>query len=56
MAADTQRDQVFETVMSKFASELNMTNLEILRRAAILAAPAVSEENLPAKSLARLGV
>ena len=50
MTADAQRDQVFEVVVSKLASRLDMMHLEIFRCAAMLTAPTVSAENLSAKN------
>ena len=56
MTADAQRDQVFEAVVSKLASRLHMMHLEIFRRTAMLTAPAISAQNLFAKSLVHVRV
>jgi hypothetical protein len=55
MAFDAQRDQVFEAVMSELTPKLDVMNLEVLDCAAILTAPSIAPENLPAKILVRLG-
>lgn len=56
MTAGAQCDQVFEAVVSKFASRLDMMHLEIFRCAAMLTAPAISVQNLFANSLVRVWV
>jgi len=54
MTADAQCDQVFEAVVSKLASRLDVVHLKVFSRATILAAPAVSAQNLFANSLVRV--
>ncbi len=56
MTTDAKRYQVFEGVVSQPASRLEMMNLEILRRSAVLAFPAVSLENLFAKFVVSLSI
>ena len=56
MTADAQCDQVFEAVVSKLASRLDVVHLKVFSRATILAAPAVSAQNLFANSLVRVWV
>jgi hypothetical protein len=55
MAFDAKRDQVFEAVMPEVTPQLDVMNLEVLDCAAILTAPSIAPENLPAKILVRLG-
>ena len=45
-----QRDQILGAVVAKLASPLDVMNLQILGRAAILATPIVSGKNLLANS------
>jgi hypothetical protein len=56
MTADAQCDQVFEAVVSKLASRLDVMNLQIFGCAAILATPAIPAQNLFANSLVRVWV
>jgi hypothetical protein len=55
MAFDAPCDQVFEAVMPELAPQLDVMNLQVLYCAAILTAPSIPPENLPAKILVRLG-
>jgi hypothetical protein len=55
MAFDAQRDQVFGAVMPELTPKLDVVNLQVLDSTAILTAPSISPENLPAKILVRLG-
>ncbi len=51
MAFDAECHQVFGAVVPKAASRLYVMNLQIAKRAAILAAPSIPLENLPTKVL-----
>jgi len=55
MAFDAQRDQVFEAVIPELTAQLEVMTLQVLDCAAILTAPSIPPENLPAKILVRLG-
>ena len=55
MAFNAQRDQVFEAVMPELTPRLEVMNLQVLDCAAILTAPSIPPENLPAKILVRFG-
>jgi hypothetical protein len=55
MVFNAQRDQVFEAVMPKLTPQLDVMNLQLLACAAILTAPSIPPENLPAKILVRFG-
>jgi hypothetical protein len=55
MAFGALRDQVFEAVMPELTPRLEVMNLQVLDCAAILTAPSIPPENLPAKVLVRLG-
>ena len=48
--------QIFESIVSQSAPGLNVMNLEILRRSAVLAPPAVSLEDLFAKFAVSLSI
>ena len=56
MTADAKCYQVFESVVSQSAPRLDVMNLEILRRSAVLASPAVSLQNLFAKFIVGLPI
>jgi hypothetical protein len=55
MAFDAKCDQVFEAVMPELTPQLDVMNLQVFDCAAVLTAPSIPPENLPAKILVRLG-
>ena len=55
MAFDAQCDQVLEAVIPELTPQLDVMNLQVLDCGAILTAPSIPPENLPAKILVRLG-
>jgi hypothetical protein len=55
MALDAKRNQVFEAVMPELTPRLDVMNLQVLDGAAILTAPSIPPENLPAKILVCFG-
>jgi len=56
MTADAKCYQIFESVVSQPAPGLNVMNLEILRRSAVLASPAVPLEDLFSKLVVSLPI
>ena len=56
MAIGTQSNQVFAAILSQLTSPFDVMNLQVDSRAAMLAAPAISLENLLAELSVGFGV